>query len=66
VPSETALAFAVGSHIFVSLFNIGLGLISMLLLGVSPHDLLKVKNDGKAPPAEDAGPGAQTSPSASA
>jgi len=66
VPSESALAFAVGSHIFVSLFNIGLGLISMLALGVSPHDLLKVKDDGKAPTPEEAGPGAQTSPSARA
>jgi uncharacterized membrane protein YbhN (UPF0104 family) len=42
VPHETALAFAVGIHVFVTVFNIGLGLIAMFALGLRPHDLLSL------------------------
>jgi uncharacterized membrane protein YbhN (UPF0104 family) len=43
VPADEALAYAVGSHVFVALFNISLGLISMLLLGLRPGDLFQLK-----------------------
>lgn len=43
VPADEALAYAVGAHVFVTLFNIGLGAISMLLLGLSPRDLLRLR-----------------------
>ena len=43
VPTDAALAFAVGAHVFVALFNIGLGLTAMALLGVRPRDLLQMR-----------------------
>jgi uncharacterized membrane protein YbhN (UPF0104 family) len=48
VPLDEALAYAVGAHVFVALFNIGLGVVSMLLLGLRPADLLRVKTPGQS------------------
>jgi uncharacterized protein (TIRG00374 family) len=49
VPADEALAYAVGVHVFVALFNIGLGLIAMLLLGLRPRDILRVKGSPDQP-----------------
>lgn len=57
VPTDVALAFAVGIHVFVTLFNIGLGLIAMVLLGVRAHELYRVKGSGDGAPAAGTGTG---------
>ena len=39
VPADRALAFAVGTHVFSTVFNIGLGLIAMWLMGIRPNEI---------------------------
>ena len=47
VPTEQALAFAVGMHLISTAFNIGLGLVAMWLMGIRPGELLRLRS--KAP-----------------
>jgi uncharacterized protein (TIRG00374 family) len=47
VPGEEALAFAVGMHVISTAFNIGLGLISMWMMGIRPGELLRLHSDVK-------------------
>ncbi len=42
VPADSALAYAVGSHIFVTVFNVGLGLAAMALMRIRPRDILGI------------------------
>ena len=49
VPANEALAYAVGAHVFVALFNIGLGVIAMLILGLRPSDLMRIKGSPEQP-----------------
>lgn len=42
VPTDQALAFAVGMHLISTVFNIGLGLVAMVLMGVRPGELLRL------------------------
>lgn len=54
VPAEQALAFAVGMHVVSTVFNIGIGLVAMWLMGIRPGELLRLgsnaKKDTAAPP----------------
>jgi uncharacterized protein (TIRG00374 family) len=54
VPAEQALAFAVGMHVVSTVFNIGIGLVAMWLMGIRPGELLrlgsKAENDTTTPP----------------
>jgi uncharacterized protein (TIRG00374 family) len=43
VPSDQALAYAVGAHVFMTVFNIAVGLVAMMLLGVKLRDLLALR-----------------------
>lgn len=57
VPADRALAFAVGTHVFSTLFVIVPGLLAMWLMGVRPGEIFSVRRqereiDGRAPPAE--------------
>ncbi len=45
VPADRALAYAVGSHIFVTAFNMGLGLIAMVFMGVSLGDVFRLRGE---------------------
>jgi uncharacterized protein (TIRG00374 family) len=44
VSGDTALAYAVGVHIFSTVFNIGLGLIAMGVMRVSPQEVFSVRS----------------------
>ncbi len=44
VPTEQALAFAVGMHLISTAFNIALGLVAMWMMGIRPGELLRVKS----------------------
>jgi uncharacterized protein (TIRG00374 family) len=44
VSGETALAFTVGMHVVSSVFNIGLGLVAMWLMGLRPGELFRLKS----------------------
>lgn len=45
VPTEQAIAFAVGMHLISTAFNIGLGLVAMVLMGVRPGELLRLRSN---------------------
>jgi uncharacterized protein (TIRG00374 family) len=51
VSSDTALAYAVGTHVFSTVFNIGLGLIAMLAMRVSPQEVFSFSAKQKDEPA---------------
>ena len=44
IGTDDALAYAVGTHLFTSVFNIGLGLIAMLVMGVSPGEVFSFRS----------------------
>lgn len=44
VAGDTALAYAVGVHVFSTVFNIGLGLIAMGAMRVSPHEVFSFRS----------------------
>ena len=48
VPADVALAYAVGTHVFISLYSIGLGLLAMALLGVKPAEVLRMRGPSPA------------------
>lgn len=39
VPADQALAYAVGTHVLITVFNIGFGLIAMIIMGLKPQEL---------------------------
>ena len=43
VSSDTALAYAVGTHVFSTVFNIGLGIIAMLAMRVGPGEVFSFR-----------------------
>jgi glycosyltransferase 2 family protein len=47
VSGEVALAFAVGTHVISSAFNIGLGLVAMWLMGIRPGELLRLQSNAE-------------------
>jgi len=57
VPSHDALAYAVGTHVFGTVFNIGLGILAMWLMGVQPGDVFRLRPSAPPDAAADAGPG---------
>ena len=40
--TDRALAYAVGSHVFVTVFNVGLGLAAMALMRIRPRDIFGI------------------------
>lgn len=48
VPSERALAYAAGTHVFGTIFNIGLGVVAMWFMGVQPRDVFRLRRDAPA------------------
>lgn len=44
VPADAALAFAVGTHLFSTLFNIALGVVAMLLMRMRPGDVFRLRH----------------------
>ena len=48
VPSEQALAYAAGTHVFGTIFNIGLGLVAMWFMGVQPRDVFRLRGGSPA------------------
>ncbi len=53
IPAHDALAYAVGSHLFSTAFNVGLGLVAMWGMGMQPGEVfrLRAKAVGGSPPA---------------
>jgi uncharacterized protein (TIRG00374 family) len=49
VPPERALAFAVGSHVIITSFNIGVGLLAMAMMGVRLHEVFQLRQKHAAP-----------------
>ena len=47
VPADKALAYAVESHVFITVFNIGLGLLAMLLMRIEPGELWRLRDKTK-------------------
>jgi hypothetical protein len=43
VSSHEALAYAVGTHLFSTLFNVGLGVVAMLLMGMHPGEVFRLR-----------------------
>ena len=43
VSSHDALAYAVGTHLFSTLFNVGLGIIAMLVMGMRPGEVFRLR-----------------------
>ncbi len=43
VPAHDALAYAVGTHLFSTAFNIGLGLAAMLAMGIRPGEVFRFR-----------------------
>ena len=43
VPAHDALAYAVGTHLFSTAFNIGLGLAAMLAMGIRPGEVFRLR-----------------------
>lgn len=51
IPAHDALAYAVGSHLFSTAFNIGLGIAAMWCMGMQPGDLFRLRTKaGEGPP----------------
>lgn len=59
VPPDRALAYAVGTHILITCFNLGLGLIAMVLMRVHIREIFRLRtapqmateyNPGREPP----------------
>jgi uncharacterized membrane protein YbhN (UPF0104 family) len=48
VPAGTALGFAVGTHVFSTVFTVVLGLASMWLLRVRPGELFSIRRRAEA------------------
>jgi hypothetical protein len=46
VPSHDALAFAAGTHVFSTAFNIGLGVCAMWIMGIRPGDVFRLRGNG--------------------
>jgi len=46
VPSHDALAFAAGTHVFSTAFNIGLGLCAMWIMGLRPGEVFRLRGNG--------------------
>lgn len=44
VSSDTALAYAVGTHVFSTVFNIALGLIAMMVMRVGPREVFSFRS----------------------
>ncbi|MEP7216588.1 MAG: lysylphosphatidylglycerol synthase transmembrane domain-containing protein [Anaerolineaceae bacterium] len=42
IPAHDALAYAVGSHLFSTAFNVGLGMIAMWCMGMQPGDVFRL------------------------
>lgn len=55
IPAHDALAFAVGCHLFSTVFNVGLGAIAMWCMGMQPGDVFRLRGpaakQAKAPAA---------------
>ena len=52
VPADEALAYALGSHVFVTLFNVTLGLVAMAIMRLRPSEVFRFRTvpDAIAPP----------------
>ena len=44
VSPDTALAYAVGTHVFSTVFNIGLGIVAMLAMRIGPGEVLSLRS----------------------
>ncbi len=51
VADDRALAYAVGTHVFSTVFNIGLGMIAMLAMRISPNELFSLHSKPQPAPA---------------
>jgi uncharacterized protein (TIRG00374 family) len=49
VSPDTALAYAVGTHAFSTVFNVGLGLIAMLAMRIGPREVFSFRGKPSAP-----------------
>ncbi|MBI2723670.1 MAG: flippase-like domain-containing protein [Chloroflexi bacterium] len=47
VPADHALAFAVGTHVFSTVFNIVLGLLAMWSMGLRPGEVFALRRPGR-------------------
>ncbi|MEO6398573.1 MAG: lysylphosphatidylglycerol synthase transmembrane domain-containing protein [Tepidiformaceae bacterium] len=50
IPAHDALAYAVGSHLFSTLFNIFLGIVAMLAMGMRPGEVFRLRARAETPP----------------
>lgn len=48
IPAHDALAYAVGSHLFSTVFNIGLGLSAMWGMGMQPQEVFRLRGAAAA------------------
>jgi glycosyltransferase 2 family protein len=44
VPADEALTYAVEAHVFITLFNLGLGLLAMLVMRIEPAEILRLRD----------------------
>lgn len=51
VSSHEALAYAAGTHVFSTVFNIAIGLVAMWSMGVQPRDIFRLRRSSAAEPA---------------
>jgi uncharacterized membrane protein YbhN (UPF0104 family) len=47
VPAHDALAFALGTHLVSTAFNVALGLAAMAAMGVRPAEVFRLRNRGR-------------------
>ncbi|MEP6871981.1 MAG: lysylphosphatidylglycerol synthase transmembrane domain-containing protein [Anaerolineaceae bacterium] len=50
IPAHDALAYAVGSHLFSTAFNVGLGLVAMWSMGMQPGDVFRLRAEAPENP----------------
>src|SRR5262249_31679285 len=48
VPGHDALAYAVSTHLISTAFNIGLGVLAMLVMGIQPAELYRIRPRSEA------------------
>ncbi|HYM14845.1 MAG TPA: lysylphosphatidylglycerol synthase transmembrane domain-containing protein [Dehalococcoidia bacterium] len=46
VPADAALAFAAGTHVITTAFNVALGLLAMAAMGIRPGEVFRVRAPG--------------------
>ncbi len=50
IPAHDAFAYAVGSHLFSTVFNVGLGAVAMWFMGIHPGDIFRLRAKAAAAP----------------